>query len=140
MSSAAIGSESESGDIPCPREVWRAAVEDRRISIRVQPERGSPVEFEGVITSRRKAGHIAYCHVTIQFVPDGELAPLEIESSKERGEWGPFRAFHWTQPPRPEGPDDHVFQYIGRVDRLDLEGVRSDGERARDTGASEGVA
>lgn len=134
MSSAHADGEG----VPCPREVWRAAVDGRRISITVQPEYGSAVEFTGDITTRRKVGDHANTYVTIQFVPDGELAPVEIESGKERGEWGPFRAFHWTQPPEARGPEEHVFQYVGKVERLELPGGRWDsGDDAR---ASEGVA
>lgn len=131
---------TEPVDVPCPREVWRAAVDDRRITIRVQPEHGSPVEFTGRVTDRRKVGDIGHCHVTIQFVPDGELAPVEIEAGKDRDEWGPFRAFHWSQPARPSGPDDHVFQYVGKVEGLEIAGVRRDGEPSDDIAASEGVA
>lgn len=127
-------------DVPCPREVWRAAVEGRRISITVQPRNGSAVEFHGEITGRRKVGSHADSYVTVSMVPDGELAPVEIEAGKERGEWGPFRAFNWTYTERSHGPDDHVFQYVGHVESLDIPGGRWDSDGSGDGVSGEGVA
>lgn len=133
MSSARANPEG----VPCPREVWRAATKGKRITITVQPEHGSVVEFSGVVTDSRKVGNHANSYVTVQFVPDGELAPVEIEAGKERDEWGPFRAFHWTVPDRPEVPDEHIFQFVGRVTALDIPGGRWKGPG--DAAAGEGA-
>lgn len=109
--------------VPCPREVWRAAAKDRRINVSIQPEAGTgTVEFSGHITERRKTGSHVQTYVTVQFVPDGEVAMVEIEAGKDGGTWDVFRAFHWTRPEHPPrcGPHDCRFQYLGEVVALDI--------------------
>lgn len=124
--------------VPCPREVWAAAVDGRRMSITVKPDvraarsGSSPVQFSGDIIGRRKVGDAWTTYVTVRFVPDGELAPVELEAGKDREGWGPFRAFHWKQPQRPTGPEDHRYVYVGEVVELDIPGVTWDGAMARE--------
>lgn len=108
------------------------------MTITVQPPSGEPVEFTGDITNRRKVGSHADTYVTVVMVPDGELAPVEIEAGKERGEWSPFRAFNWTQPPMAKGPKDYCFQFVGKVQALEIPGARWGSEGSEVAG--EGVA
>lgn len=130
-----VVSDTDSEGVRCPRGVYLEATEGSRVSITVGRQGGGTVEFSGDVTSRRKVGGENYCYVAVYFVPDGELAPVEIEAGKERGEWNHFRAFHWTQPPHAESPDDHVFQFVGRVVDVTVRpGAFSGGERASGEG------
>lgn len=125
--------------VPCPREVWRAAADHGRIAITVQtdsraatPQVGEPegedrrggVTIRGEIRERRKVGDPHNTYVSVVFVPDGELAPVEIEASKDRGEWGEFRAFSHQSRTDIRGDMDHCFQFIGAVTGLDIPGGR----------------
>jgi hypothetical protein len=131
----AVSSTGTAGvGVPCPREVWRAALDGRRITVTVEPHTGSPVSISGDIIGRRKVGNHATTYVTIRFVPDGELAPVEIEAGKEAGEWTAFRAFHWTRQQTRNGDSDHVYQYVGEVTGVSIPGARWDADGASPEG------
>lgn len=120
MSKTTRGATVGTDSVPCPRQAWGDATEGSRVSITVDAMTGRTMTFSGRVTERRKNGTEHRCHVTIQFTPDGELAPVEIEAERERGEWGPFRAFMWTVPQDPMAPDTAVYQYMGQVSALDI--------------------
>lgn len=124
------------GGVPCPREVWRAALSDRRITLDVhagpRATTDSGFRVSGHVIGREKVGDGHTCHVTVRMVPDGELAPVEIEAEKVRGEWSDFRVFQWKQPRRPSGPKDHCYQYVGTASAVDISGVREPADAVRE--------
>lgn len=113
-------------DSPCPREVWREALKGRRVSVTIQPDRtpnANPVTYEGRIKGRWKTGDPWNCVVTVQFVPDGDLAPVEIEAEKRGGTWDPFHAHHWKQTVDARAEmvtGGHAYQYVGRVEDIHI--------------------
>lgn len=140
MSSGRVVSDGGASDGPTPREVYRAAREGRRISISVQPHGGGDaITISGDITGRRKAGNDHTVSVTVQFVPDSELAPVEIEATEERGQWGPFRAFQWSEGWTVSSGTSTWYQFLGTVDSVDLPGERWSGDASSSEGG-EGVS
>lgn len=104
--------------VPCPREVWRAAISGRRISVRVNPKRrGSVITLTGTVTDRRKVGNDATAIISVMFAPAGDIQSVEIEAEKERGQWGPFRAHAYE---RLGFGDDEPLRFLGRVVGLDI--------------------
>lgn len=109
---------------PNPREVWAAASHDRVMTIHVQPDHsGTPITFTGHVTDRRKVGDAHNVHVEVTLTPFGEVAPVEVEATKEGGQWGPFHAFHWTEDRDPRREEPYTFQHVGKVVGVEIEGA-----------------
>lgn len=124
-------------EVPPPREVWRAALDGREVTMTVQREGGEAVHFRGEVCDRRKDGGTHETSVTVRVRPDGALAALELEAVKENGRWGPFHAFQWREGRDVTGELDTWYRYVGPVTALDIPGVRWSGtpaQTAADTG------